>query len=126
MQEIGKGVRRPLQIIPAQVHIHWYYTYACQTCKNEAEHTPVVKVAKKPALIPGSFASPEAIAQIMTQKFVMGSPLYQQELERMGVHLSRQTMSNWIMRAAEDWLKPVYEMYAQGTGKAVGSACQTR
>ena len=27
----------------------------------------------------------------------------------MGVHLSRQTMSNWILRAAEDWLKPVYE-----------------
>ena len=113
MQEIGKEVRRTLQIIPAQVRIRedWYYTYACQTCKNEAEHTPVVKAEKKPAVIPGSFASPEAIAQIMTQKFVMGSPLYrqEQELKRMGVHLSRQTMSNWILRAAEDWLKPVYE-----------------
>ena len=113
MQEIGKEVRRTLQIIPAQVRIRedWYYTYACQTCKNEAEHTPVVKAAKAPAVIPGSFASPEAIAQIMTQKFVMGSPLYrqEQELERMGVHLSRQTMSNWILRAAQDWLKPVYE-----------------
>lgn len=113
MQEIGKEVRRTLQIIPAQVRIRedWYYTYACQTCKNEAEHTPVVKAAKEPVVIPGSFASPEAIAQIMTQKFVMGSPLYrqEQELERMGVHLSRQTMSNWILRAAEDWLKPVYE-----------------
>ena len=113
MQEIGKEVRRTLQIIPAQVRIRedWYYTYACQTGKNEAEHTPVVKAAKEPAVIPGSFASPEAIAQIMTQKFVMGSPLYrqEQELERMGVHLSRQTMSGWILRAAQDWLKPVYE-----------------
>ena len=113
MQEIGKEVRRTLQIIPAQVRIRedWYYTYACQTGKNEAEHTPVVKAAKEPAVIPGSFASPEAIAQIMTQKFVMGSPLYrqEQELERMGVHLSRQTMSGRILRAAQDWLKPVYE-----------------
>ena len=113
MQEIGKEVRRTLQIIPAQVRIRedWYYTYACQTCKNEAEHTPVVKAAREPAVIPGSFASPEAIAQIMTQKFVMGSPLYrqEQELERMGVHLSRQTMSGWILRAAQDWLEPVYE-----------------
>ena len=113
MQEIGKEVRRTLQIIPAQVRIHedWYYTYACQKCKLVAENTPVVKAKKNPAVIPGSFASPEAIAQIMTQKFVMGSPLYRQEqaLERMGVHLSRQTMSSWILRAAQDWLKPVYE-----------------
>lgn len=113
MQEIGKEVRRTLQIIPAQVRIRedWYYTYACQKCKLVAENTPVVKAKKNPAVIPGSFASPEAIAQIMTQKFVMGSPLYrqEQELERMGVHLSRQTMSGWILRAAQDWLKPVYE-----------------
>ena len=83
------------QIIPAQVRIRedWYYTYACQKCKLIAENTPVVKAKKSPAVIPGSFASPEAIAQIMTQKFVMGSPLYrqEQELERMGVHLSYGT-----------------------------------
>lgn len=32
MEEIGKEVRRTLQIIPAQVRIRedWYYTYACQ------------------------------------------------------------------------------------------------
>lgn len=48
----------------------------------------------------------------MAQKFVMSSLLYrqEQELERMGVHLSRQTtISNWILRGAQDWLKPVYE-----------------
>ena len=56
------------------------------------------------------FATPEAIAHIMTQKFVMGSPLYrqEQELNRQGISLSRQTMSNWILRAAEDYLTPVY------------------
>ena len=113
MEEIGKEIRRTLQIIPAQVRIRedWYYTYACQQCRIVAENTPIVKAEKTPAVIPGSFASPEAIAHIMTQKFVMGSPLYrqEQEFERMGVHLSRQTMSNWILRAAQDWLKPVYE-----------------
>lgn len=47
----------------------------------------------------------------MTQKFVMGSPLYrqEQELNRRGIPLSRQTMSNWILKAAEDYLTPVYE-----------------
>lgn len=47
----------------------------------------------------------------MVQKFVMYAPLYRQEQEwnRAGVRLSRQTMSNWVLRVAEDWLKPVYE-----------------
>lgn len=47
----------------------------------------------------------------MTQKFVMGSPLYrqEQELHRQGIQLSRQTMSNWILSATEDDLSAVYE-----------------
>ena len=113
MVEIGKEVRRSLVMIPAQVKIRedWYYTYACKRCKEENIETPVVKTEKPAPVISGSYASAEAIAHIMVQKFVMGSPLYRQEQEwnRQGVKLSRQTMSNWILRAAEDWLKPVYE-----------------
>lgn len=72
----------------------------------------MVKASREKNIIPGSFATPEAIAHIMTQKFVMGSPLYrqEQELNRQGIPLSRQTMSNWILRAAEDYLTPVYEL----------------
>lgn len=108
MSMIGKEVRRSLMMIPAQVKIREdvYYTYSCQRCKKESTETPVVKAQKVPAVIPGSYASPEAIAHIMVQKSVMGSPLYQQEQEwnRAGVKLSRQAMSNWVLRAAEDWL----------------------
>lgn len=111
--EIGKEIHQKLKIIPAKVILHedHYYTYACATCKETAENTPVVNTPKVPAVIPGSYASPEAIAHIMTQKFVMGSPLYrqEQELNRAGIMLSRQTMSNWILRAADDWLRPIYE-----------------
>ncbi|AHF09278.1 hypothetical protein A7D23_15280 [Dehalobacter sp. TeCB1] len=113
MQEIGKEVRRSLVIVPPQVKIREdrYFSYACLTCKAEALETPVLKTRKDKPVISGSFASPEAIAHIMTQKFVMCSPLYrqEQELNRSGVMLSRQTMSSWILRVAEDWLKPVYE-----------------
>lgn len=57
---------------------------------------PLLKAPRKKNIIPGSFASPEAIAHIMTQKFVMGFPLYRQEQEinRKDIKLSRQTMSN--------------------------------
>ena len=116
MTEIGKEVVRTMKIIPAQtiVREEIYYTYACKRCSKSADEgceTPVVKAPREKSIIPGSFATPEAIAHIMTQKFVMGSPLYRQEQEinRKGIHLSRQTMSNWILRAAEDYLAPVYE-----------------
>ena len=72
---------------------------------------PTMKQARVPAVIPGSFASPEAVAHIMTQKFVMHAPLYRQaqEMQRSGVKLSRQTMSNWVLTASADWLKPIYD-----------------
>ena len=113
MTEIGKEVVRTLEIIPAQMVVKEdiYYTYACQNCNDKNIETPVVKAPREKNIIPGSFATPEAIAHIMTQKFVMGSPLYRQEQEmnRKGIHLSRQTMSNWILKATEDYLTPVYE-----------------
>jgi len=113
MTEIGKEVVRTLEIIPAQMVVREdvYYTYACRTCNKEDIETPVVKSPREKNVIPGSFATPEAIAHIMTQKFVMGSPLYRQEQEinRKGIKLSRQTMSNWILKATENYLTPVYE-----------------
>jgi len=47
----------------------------------------------------------------MSQKFVMGVPLYRQEKEfkRGDILFSRQTMSNWLLRYVENWLEPVYK-----------------
>lgn len=74
-----------------------------------------MKTDKLPSVIPGSYASPEAIAHIAVQKYVMGTPLYrqEQELNRSGVMLSRQTMSNWLMWISEHWLAPIYEVLHQ-------------
>ena len=89
MTEIGSEVRRTLVMIPAQVKIREdvYFTYACQNCKQTGTETPVLKAEKEPPLISGSYASPEAVAHIMVQKFVMYAPLYRQEQEwnRAGV-----------------------------------------
>ena len=113
MEQIGKEVQRTLVLRPATATIREdvYYTYACRKCSIEATETPILKTERIPPVISGSYASPEAIAHIMVQKFVMASPLYrqEQELNRSGIQLSRQTMSNWILRAADDWLTPIYE-----------------
>ena len=60
---------------------------------------------------PGSYCSPAAAAYLMTEKYVMGSPLYrmEQEFARRGYPLSRQTMSNWIIHCTEVWLVPLYD-----------------
>ena len=64
--------------VAAQVKIREdvYFTYACQNCKQTGVETPILKTEKEPSLIPDSYASPEAVAHIMVQKFVMYVPLY--------------------------------------------------
>ena len=113
MEEIGKEVRRSLKMEPARFWIREdvYYTYACKVCERETGNSVIVNTPGEPAVLPGSFASPEAIAHLMVQKFVMYSPLYRQEQEwgRQGLKLSRQVMSNWLLRAAENWLVPIYQ-----------------
>ena len=113
MSDIGKDVTRRLKIIPArfvmeETHVH---KYACKHCQKHDIATPVKAAQADPAVIKGSIATAEAIAHIMTQKYVMYSPLYRQEQEynRAGVPLSRQTMSNWLLKASVLWLQPVYE-----------------
>ena len=114
MVEIGKEVHRSLQMKPAQFWIREdvYYTYACKSCEQETGEANILKTPKEPALLPGRFASAEAVAHIMTQKFVMCSPLYrlEQEFNRQGLKLSRQTMSNWLLNVSEMWLQPIYSV----------------
>ena len=113
---LSKEVVRTLEIIPTQTVVREdiYYTYACKNCSetvDEGCENPITKAPLKKNIIPVSFVSPGASAHIMTQKFIMGSPLYRQKqgINRKGIKLSRQTLSNWILSATEDYLAPVYE-----------------
>jgi transposase len=109
---IGKNERETLKLIPAKAVIerHIQYVYGCRDCEKNACSVPIVKAKADTPLIKGSIASAEAVAHIMTQKFVMGVPLYRQEQEwnRNGIPLSRQTMSNWLIKCTEDYLVPLY------------------
>ncbi len=55
--EIGKEVRRSLMMKPAEFWVREdvYYTYACKNCEQETGEANIVKAAKEPALLPGSF-----------------------------------------------------------------------
>lgn len=117
MEQIGKEIVKTLVIRPRQVSIREdvYYSYACKNCDATGTQTPFTKAPKAAKVIPGSYASPEAVAYMMTQKFMMGNPIYrmEQDFKRQGIELSRQTMSNWMLKATELWLTPVYEALHQ-------------
>ena len=113
MEVIGKKVTKHLEMIPAKAVIREdvYFSYACKKCHEDEADTPVVETPQPNPVIKGSFASAEAIAHLMTQKFVMHSPLYrqEQELKQKGIELTRQTMSNWFITASRLWLEPLYD-----------------
>ena len=114
MVKIGQDVRETLVFKPAEAYIRQdvYPTYGCRKCEKENISTPIVKTPRDPAVIPGSFASAEAVAFIAAQKFVMYAPLYRQEMDwkRRGIQITRQTMSNWLIRCSEDWFAPIYDV----------------
>jgi len=114
MHEMGRDIaRRELKIIPAVVKVveHGRAVYSCRNCEKNGLRVPIVKAPVPEPIIKGSLASPSSVAHIMNQKYVMYAPLYRQEqdFKRQGVALSRQTMANWVIRCAEDWLHPLYD-----------------
>ena len=117
LHKMSTQVRKELKIVPAQVKVveHVQHIYSCRHCENHSITTPIVKAKMPNPVIPKGLASPSAIAYIMTQKFADGLPLYRQEkqLERMGIPLNRQTLSNWMISSTKRWLKPFYQQLYQ-------------
>ena len=112
MHDIGVTVRDELEIIPAKVihKEHAVHAYGCARCDKESDHTPIIRAQPPVPLIPGSLASASAVAHIASQKYVNGIPLYRTEkgLSYDGVVLSRQTMANWLVYCAKNYLVAIY------------------
>ena len=82
-------------------------------CEKEEACVPMKKSTVPSALLPGSgIVSASLLAQIMNSKYALALPFYRQEREqrRLGLPVSRQTMSNWVLAAGERWLLPVYHV----------------
>jgi transposase len=111
LHEMGTEIRQELKVIPAQLVLvkHIRAKYACRHCERNEIQTPIVTAPMPAPAFPGSLASASAVAYIMSQKFVEGSPLYRQEqnFKRQGQEISRQTMANWMLKGA-NWLEPIY------------------
>ncbi|WP_025434848.1 IS66 family transposase [Peptoclostridium acidaminophilum] len=113
LHEMSTQIRQELKIIPAQVLVvkHVQHIYACRRCEQKNITTPIIKAQMPRPILPGSLASPSMLAYIMDQKYTNSLPLYRQEQQfsRLGIDLSRQTMANWLLNAADPWLKRIYD-----------------
>lgn len=66
-------------------------------------------------LLRNSIVTPSLLASILNVKYVNSSALHrvEQEFERNGVNISRQTMSNWIIKCADRYFAPFVERMKQ-------------
>ena len=106
LSRIGEEVSEKLDIIPAKVKVlrHIRYKYACKSCEGVESEEGAVKTAPLPAqIIPQGIATPGLLSDILISKFADAQPFYRQEIKfaRIGVELSRATMSNWAIQVGK-------------------------
>ena len=110
LHQCGQAVvRRELVYVPAKYTVveHIQAVYSCRRCERGNDHVPMKKSEVPAPMLPNSgIVSPSLLAHILNSKYTLALPLYrqEQELARIGVPISRQTMANWIMAAHERWL----------------------
>ena len=112
LHAMSTETREELQFIPAQLKRieHVRHVYGCRQCERTGESVPIVTAPAPKPPIPKSYASASLLAYIIVAKFVDGLPLYRLEahFERLGISLSRQVMSIWMIRVAL-LLEPVFD-----------------
>ncbi|WP_041394898.1 IS66 family transposase [Photobacterium profundum] len=111
LHKMGESSSETLEFVPAHIKVIKTIRpkYTCRHCENNGIESHI-KMAPMPATpIPKSIATASLLSQIITCKYQFGLPLYRQEtmLSDIGIELSRQTMSSWILRCAT-LLEPLY------------------
>lgn len=113
LHEMKKEIRKELKVIPAQIMVteHVRHVYACRNCDKNGISTPIIPAPMPNPVIKNSLASASMLAHIMNRKYVEAIPLYRQEqqFKKYGLKLSRQTLANWMIKASNSWLKPLYK-----------------
>ena len=114
MKDIGVTVRDELEVIPAKVihKEHAVHAYGCDKCEKTTGTKTIIRADSPTPLIAKSLASASAVAHIVSQKYVNGTPLYRIEkgFTYDGVVLSRQTMANWLIYCTQNYLSAVYSL----------------
>ena len=113
LQVLNKEVHDEIEVIPAQYKIRRTvrYVYACRNCEQTGTEATIIRADAPAPFFRNSLASASLVAYIICGKYVLALPLYRQEQEfqRYGISISRQTMANWVMQAVDQYLYRIYE-----------------
>lgn len=116
MSELKATVIEYLEFQPAKYVLKRFvlHNYTCHNCNEENLDCQIYTGdrSRLPArLIDSSIVTPSVIANIAANKFLLGLPFYRQskDLAYRGISISRQVLCQWLMRAGDDYLVPVYE-----------------
>ena len=106
LTRIGEETSEKLDIVPQKIQVirHIRPKYACRACEGVEDDGPTVKTAAMPRqIIPQGIVTPSLLAYILISKYADGLPFYRQSamFGRLGVDISRATMSGWALRAAK-------------------------
>lgn len=106
-----KSKKEVIKYVPAKLIVeeHITYSYACKSCEKETGESNIISAPAPQTIFYNSMASNELIAHVLILKYQHAMPLYRQEayFDMMGATLSRQTLCNWSMAAAQA-LEPIY------------------
>ena len=107
LKVIGKEVSEKLFFEPAKLKVLEYHRLRYGVDAGD----PIKTAPPVPSIIPKGIVTPSLLADIVTNKFADGLPLYRQEeiWERTGIPLSRSSMGRWILQAAAACL-PVWNV----------------
>ena len=140
MLVIGKEkVRDELVYVPAKIFVrrHFAEVVKCSSCGSDETRDAqlsdieacTIRQALVPApVIPHSYCSPELLAHIVYEKYCNAVPLERQakDLAAKGVKIPTATLANWVIYAANVFLKPIYaKMKSELLGSIVIHADET-
>ena len=99
LHKIGEDVSEQLDIVPARIQVirNIRMKYGCRHREEGVFTAPIPTQG-----IPKSIATPGLLAYVAVSKYLDALPLYRLEklLERIGVTLSRRTLSAWMIQMA--------------------------
>jgi len=105
LKKVSDETRETIKLYKKVIrHLEKRAVYACPKCDY------MVKADMPKLPIEGSLADSSTLSQVIVDKFANGIPLYRQsqDFERIGLSLSRQNLSNWILKSS-DLLDIIYQ-----------------
>ena len=106
-KQLPDAISRCYRFVPAKVEVeeHHVGVYSSKTDDR------MVKAPHPKKLLSGSLVSPSLAAAVLNGKYVNAVPLYrlEKEFERYGLAITRQNMSNWVIRLGESCFGPLYD-----------------